>query len=54
MTIARQLREDIDNQLLNTQTAMIWAKYATRHVSRIKEDCTHKKVKVCKEFCASS
>ncbi|MBO0454928.1 IS110 family transposase [Candidatus Enterococcus murrayae] len=44
MTIARKLREDIDKQLFDTETIMIELKYATRHVSRIKEDCTRKKV----------
>ena len=44
MTIARKLREDIDKQLFDTQTAMIELKYATRHVARIKNDCTRKKV----------
>lgn len=44
MTISRKLREDIDKQLFEAQTIMIELKYATRHASRIKENCTRQKV----------
>lgn len=44
MTIARKLREDIDKQLFEVQTNMIELKYATRNVSRIKDNCTRQKV----------
>lgn len=44
MTISRKLREDIDKQLFEAQTTMIELKYATRHASRIKENCTRQKV----------
>lgn len=44
MTIARKLREDIDKQLFTVQTNMVELKYATRNVSRIKENCTRQKV----------
>ncbi|WP_430617416.1 hypothetical protein IGI86_002682 [Enterococcus sp. AZ188] len=44
MTIARKLREDLDKQIFDTQSNMIELKYATRHVARIKEDCTKKKI----------
>ena len=44
MTIARKLREDLDKQIFDTQSNMIELKYATRHVARIKDDCTRKKI----------
>lgn len=44
LTIARKLREDTDKQLFEAQTNMIELKYATRNVSRIKEQCTKQKV----------
>ncbi|WP_227644865.1 IS110 family transposase [Enterococcus faecium] len=44
MVIARKLREDIDKQLFYTDTTMTELKYATRHVARLKQDCSRKKV----------
>lgn len=44
MTIARKLRENIDKQIFKVQTNMVELKYATRKVSRIKENCTRQKV----------
>lgn len=44
MVIARKLREDIDKQLFEVHTHMIELKYATRNVTRIKENCTKQKI----------
>lgn len=44
MTIARKLRKDFDKQCFNTQPLMIELKYLTRHTTRLKEECTRKKI----------
>lgn len=44
LIIARKLREDTDKQLYDVQTNMTELKYATRNVSRLKDQCTKQKV----------
>lgn len=44
MAIVRKLREDLDKQIFDTQSDMIELKYTTRHIVRIKEGCTKKKI----------
>ena len=44
MTIARKLRTDFDKQSFSANPSMIELKYLTRHTTRLKEDCTRKKV----------
>ena len=44
MTIARKLREDIDKTIYQFDSTMTELKYATRNVSRIKDNCTKLKV----------
>ncbi|MEB5968980.1 IS110 family RNA-guided transposase [Enterococcus gallinarum] len=44
MTIARKLRADLDKQSFSANPSMIELKYLTRHATRLKEDCTRKKV----------
>lgn len=44
MTIARKLREDFDKHQFQPDSLMIELKYATRHVSRLKQNCSKQKL----------